>query len=302
LSITSWQDKEPRAAIQPGRRALTAESMSSFNIFAPTFNARERILAAFGLLLIFLSLLSVAACREKSTYVYPAGGEARDETVPPASNALSSPQGDQASDIQTFSARVIRVIDGDTIVVVDSNSRTHDVRLQGIDAPEKRQAFGRRSKEALATIVLNQSVYITPKKTDRYKRIVSTVRRDDMDVALEQVREGMAWHFERYAHEQTQKEREEYEFAQREARANRQGLWVDPHPVAPWNFKDTGKRGADLFVSGPFYDGHVIGHRQTRRYYLPGCPGYARIKARNRLLFASEDDARQAGFTRSEGC
>ncbi len=88
---------------------------------------------------------------------------------------------------------VVHVADGDTITVLDAGKVQHKVRLAGIDAPEKAQPFGQRSRESLADLVAGRTVIVETHKKDRYGRYVGKVILNSRDVNLEQIRRGMAW-------------------------------------------------------------------------------------------------------------
>ena len=132
---------------------------------------------------------------------------------------------------------VVGLADGDTITVLDANRTQHKIRLAGIDAPEKRQPFGTRSKESLSAMVFRRQVSVEWKKTDRYGRIIGKVLVGDVDVCLEQVKHGMAWHYKTYEREQLPEDRRAYAAAEDQARRSRVGLWRDPSPVPPWDFR-----------------------------------------------------------------
>ena len=93
---------------------------------------------------------------------------------------------------QTLLGEVISVADGDTVTVLDSSKRQHRVRLAGIDAPEKRQAFGNRSRQALVAMVFRQQVVVEYQKTDRYGRLIGVVFFKNVDVNRELLDLGMA--------------------------------------------------------------------------------------------------------------
>ncbi len=132
---------------------------------------------------------------------------------------------------EALSGIVVGVADGDTLtVLVDRSPRK--VRLWGIDAPEKDQPFGTRSKQALALAVAGKAVVVQVRGSDRYGRTVGWVRVGDAAVNLDQVRNGMAWWYEQYAPKAT-----DLAQAQQQARAARKGLWVDPAPTPPWDFR-----------------------------------------------------------------
>lgn len=140
---------------------------------------------------------------------------------------------------------VVAVADGDTLTVLDASREKHRIRLSGIDAPEKRQAYGERSKQHLATLVFRKTVRVVWDKRDRYARIVGRVLAAEceaacpytLDVGLEQIKAGLAWHYSRYAKEQPAAQRERYAETEQRARQRREGLWSDAHPIAPWDFR-----------------------------------------------------------------
>lgn len=138
---------------------------------------------------------------------------------------------------ETIAGRVVGVSDGDTLTVLNSSNQQFKIRLSGIDAPEKRQPFGSRAKDSLREMVFNKQVVVESSKQDRYGRKVGKVRQDGMDVNLEQVKKGMAWHYTAYAKEQTSGDRETYANAEAEAKAQRRGLWRERAASAPWEFR-----------------------------------------------------------------
>lgn len=111
------------------------------------------------------------------------------------------------------------------------------VRLVEIDAPEKRQAFGNRSKQALSQLVHGKQVEIKKYGTDRYGRTLGRVYQSGLDVNAEMVRLGMAWVYVKYA-----KDKGLYQI-EAEAREQRRGLWADKEPVAPWEWRRARKTG-----------------------------------------------------------
>lgn len=91
--------------------------------------------------------------------------------------------------------RVVKVSDGDTITVLDSSKTQHRIRLTGIDAPEKKQAFGEKSRLSLAALVAGKNVTVHWDNKDRYNRILGKViTPDGKDANLLQIKNGMAWH------------------------------------------------------------------------------------------------------------
>lgn len=133
--------------------------------------------------------------------------------------------------------RVVGVTDGDTITVLDGDRKQHIVRLGGIDAPERAQPSGRAARENLSGLVFDRRVEARCWKVDQYRREVCAVFVGQRDVGLAMVRDGYAWHFKRFANEQSPQEREEYSMAEQSASAAKRGLWKDEHPIPPWDWR-----------------------------------------------------------------
>ncbi len=137
----------------------------------------------------------------------------------------------------TLEGVVIGVSDGDTVTVLDSRKQQHKIRLSGIDAPEKSQPFGEESRRSLSDMVFSKFVSIVWEKQDRFGRTVGKILINAQDINLEQIRHGMAWHYKAYAHEQPMEDREMYGDVEMTARKAGQGLWLDPSPIAPWDYR-----------------------------------------------------------------
>lgn len=144
---------------------------------------------------------------------------------------------------ETLTGEVVGLADGDTVTVLDSSHRQHKVRLMGIDAPEKAQPFGTRSKQALSAAVFRQTVTVEWRKLDRYGRIIGRVMVKGRDANLAQVEAGLAWHYVAYASEQAPEDRSAYAAAEARARGQGRGLWQDRGPVAPWDFRHAKRHG-----------------------------------------------------------
>jgi endonuclease YncB( thermonuclease family) len=138
---------------------------------------------------------------------------------------------------ETYTGRVVGIADGDTITVLESGNVQHKVRLSGIDAPEKKQPFGQVSKEHLSALIFEKTVSIETTKLDRYKREIGKVLLSGKDINIEQVKSGLAWHYKKYAKEQPAEDQRTYSVAEEQARAQKVGLWGEPEPVAPWDFR-----------------------------------------------------------------
>ena len=128
---------------------------------------------------------------------------------------------------ETFDAKVIAVLDGDTVLVLRDQQKTK-VRLVNIDSPEKQQPWGKRSRRALCQLVCKREVQVETQAVDQYERLLATLYVDGINVNQEQVRRGMAWE---YSHFHSDKK---YLALQQVAQRARRGLWAEANPQAPW--------------------------------------------------------------------
>jgi endonuclease YncB( thermonuclease family) len=137
----------------------------------------------------------------------------------------------------TITGKVVGIADGDTVTVLDASKIEYKIRLAGIDAPEKAQAFGNRSKEHLSGLVYGKSVTVDWNKKDAYGRTVGKILVAGTDANLAQIQAGMAWHYKKYQNEQSSSDRASYSQAEDSARTHRTGLWADPNPIPPSDFR-----------------------------------------------------------------
>ena len=149
----------------------------------------------------------------------------------------------QTSSAYELTGRIVSIADGDTVTLLDASLQQHKIRLSGIDAPEKRQPFGNRSRLHLGALVFGRQVTADCPKTDRYKRAVCRIEVDGVDANLAQVEAGMAWHYKEYAREQRLTDRWRYAKAEDGARAAKRGLWSDRAAEAPWDFRKARREG-----------------------------------------------------------
>ena len=133
--------------------------------------------------------------------------------------------------------KVIKVTDGDTVNVLTSENETHKIRLSGIDAPEKKQAFGNKSKQVLTDLIYGKTVSVEFNKLDKYQREVGKIMFNGQDVNLRQIKLGLAWHYKKYEKEQDVEDRSIYANAEYIAQVVKAGLWGDNNPVPPWDFR-----------------------------------------------------------------
>lgn len=127
-----------------------------------------------------------------------------------------------------FSAKVIKISDGDTITILQDKQQIK-VRLFGIDAPEKKQDYGQKSKQFLASLVAGQVVEVEPKGKDRYKRTLGIIHYKGQDINAQMVLNGYAWAYVKYSRIYVDQEKT--------ARENKLGLWQSSNPTPPWEWR-----------------------------------------------------------------
>ena len=151
----------------------------------------------------------------------------------------------------TIIGKVVKVADGDTLTIVDSKGFKYKIRLAGIDAPEQDQPYGKKSTKNLRWLIENKEVTVKYSKHDRYGRIVGkvlAVLKGDtfclpiectwtLNVGLEQIKAGMAWHYKRYQKEQTKEDKNSFSKAERDIKIKQIGLWSDENPIPPWKWR-----------------------------------------------------------------
>lgn len=131
--------------------------------------------------------------------------------------------------------KVTRIIDGDSILVTDAKSVEYEVQLEGIDAPELKQDFGKESTEGLTKLLKGKTVRLTWKSTDNFDRLLAQVYDGEKHINMEMIKSGMAWHFKRYNKDETLSK------AETEAKEAKKGLWATESPVAPWDYRKENK-------------------------------------------------------------
>ena len=134
---------------------------------------------------------------------------------------------------------VVGISDGDTLTLRCGDPGQYEqvkVRLSAVDAPESRQPFGRRSKEALSDLCYGVQARVRPVSTDRYGRMVANLECRGQDAGLTQVRAGFAWFYPQYGIG-----RDDLSRAEGEARSAKRGLWQElgtsQEPIPPWNWR-----------------------------------------------------------------
>jgi micrococcal nuclease len=148
--------------------------------------------------------------------------------------AAPEPHHDPGPDTETaFSAKVVAVLDGDTVLVVHKAAAQRagglmKIRLAGIDAPEKEQDYGAASRSTLKEMVWHRQIRVHTQAVDKYGRTVAQLEMDDLSVNEEMLRRGMAWEYSHYHSDRR------YIAIEQEARRSGRGLWAQRDPIPPW--------------------------------------------------------------------
>ena len=191
---------------------------------------------------------------------------------------------------------VVGISDGDTITVLHDGKGVK-IRLYGIDTPEKRQAFGKRAKQFTSSMVYGKTVEVETKDTDRYGRSVALIYVDGQSLNEALVKNGFAWVYRKYCKEAFCEDWLNLEIV---ARYGKIGLWSEPDPIPPWNFR-RGKTGSSFIrepakVETAAYHGNV----KSKVFHAPECRYY---NCKNCIaVFESKEEAIQAGYRACKIC
>lgn len=137
----------------------------------------------------------------------------------------------------SFDAKVVGVKDGDTIVVLLEGNVQETIRLAHVDCPEKKQAFGMRAKQFASDFCFGKTVKIVETaRRDRSGRMIALVYVNNKCLNQALVSNGLAWHFKKYSKDMS------YDVLEQKARVAKIGLWLDPNPIAPWDWRKSKKK------------------------------------------------------------
>ena len=130
-----------------------------------------------------------------------------------------------------FAGKVVAVLDGDTIEVLH-HGRAERIRLKGIDCPEKKQPFGQKAKQFTSTLAFGKTITVVPSDKGRYGRTIGDVfLPNGANLSYELVRAGLAWWYKQYSDDLV------LGALELDAQLARRGLWIDPHPIPPWEYR-----------------------------------------------------------------
>ncbi|MFO7722151.1 MAG: thermonuclease family protein [Bacteroidales bacterium] len=152
------------------------------------------------------------------TWTYTCNQEVSDEQSASAENIITG--------------KVIAIIDGDTYDILTDDTVKFRIRMEGIDAPERGMPYYRVSKDYLGALCFGQRVSLHHSGKDRNGRILGFAYLEDgRELSREMIMAGMAWHFKQYNQDPA------LDSLEIEARNRKVGLWADPHPKAPWDYR-----------------------------------------------------------------
>jgi endonuclease YncB( thermonuclease family) len=157
---------------------------------------------------------------------------------PASSGGLAPVASKSAPASNTHVWKVVGVHDGDTVTCIDENNQQQKIRLAEIDAPEVSQDYGKVSREALAGMVFGKTIQVVDDGRDRYGRWIGHLFVDGVDVNRQMVATGMAWHYAAYSKDAS------LGSLQSQAQAQKLGLWAQPNPTPPWDYRKNGKKNA----------------------------------------------------------
>ncbi|MGD9332580.1 MAG: thermonuclease family protein [Desulfobacterales bacterium] len=136
-----------------------------------------------------------------------------------------------------IAARVIGVTDGDSVIVLEDGNNRVKIRLHGVDCPEIGQASGAEAKNFTSGLSFGKAIEYRLVGIDKFGSTVATVYLDDgRELNLEIIKAGLGWYEKRYL------KRPDYADAEAQARKDKIGLWADPDPLSPWEWRR--KKGA----------------------------------------------------------
>lgn len=141
-----------------------------------------------------------------------------------------------ATNAGTLTGLVVGVTDGDTLTLLVDRHQ-YKIRIGSIDAPERHQAWGDKSKLNLSRLSFSKTAVADCPKIDRWGRQICKVTVNGVDIGLEQVKDGLAWWYRKYAKEQAAEDQTIYENAELMSQLSRLGLWAETNPTPPWDFR-----------------------------------------------------------------
>jgi micrococcal nuclease len=210
--------------------------------------------------------------------------------------ALATP-----SQAERFTGKIVSVTDGDTIIVLhDGNEEV--IRLNGIDCPEKGQAYGKKAKKFTSDKALNEIISVESTEVDRDGRTLGDVYlADGTSLNRELVHEGLAWWFFKTSEDETLKTLE------MAAREEKRGLWRDPIPMPPWVFRKIQHKQvpeiSDFQYPGTIESSALLGNKTSKVYRHAGCKKFhTMLSQKNVIPLDTIQSAKEAGYHEASDC
>lgn len=199
---------------------------------------------------------------------------------------------------QNITGKVVSVTDGDTIKVLENN-KEYKIRFSGIDAPEKSQDYGQKSKQFLSNLIFGKIVKVEIRDIDKYNRYVSDVYLENVWINSEMIKNGYAWHYKQYSKDQNLAKLEDT------AKEKKLGLWADKNPVAPWDYRHGTKNITETEIKNSkekleksnTKENVVYITKTGKKYHREGCSSLAKSK-----FEISRADAIAEGYTACKKC
>lgn len=189
-----------------------------------------------------------------------------------------------------LTGKIVGVSDGDTVTLLTPEKQQIKIRLLGIDCPEKSQAFGQKAKQFASNMVFQKKVSVRIYDTDRYGRKVGEVLINGKSLNKELVRAGFAWQYKQYSKDPDLAKLEI------EARNAKRGLWSDPAPIPPWEFRHGKKQSKTVqqkLQSTPTSgDSQILFNTRSKKIHCIDCPGTSRC---TNCVPMSASEARKRG-------
>lgn len=138
--------------------------------------------------------------------------------------------------LNKIEGKIVRVIDGDTVIILDSSNDQHRIRLDGIDAPESGQPYGNKATEFVKEITREKKIVVEWRKKDRYNRILGVVYADGMNVNKALLENGLAWHYKFFNNDA---DLAKLELQARKVKLN---IWSETNPVEPYLWRKNKKK------------------------------------------------------------
>jgi len=196
---------------------------------------------------------------------------------------------------ETIQGKVIGVMDGDTVKVL-VKKKQYKIRLYGIDAPEKNQAFGTKTKKALSKKIFGKNVKVKITDIDKYGRSIGTIFYMNRNINLEMVQEGFAWWYQKYSNDVKLAK------AEKQARKNKLGIWSHKTQIPPWEFRHGKKRNNKSSNKKVNMDASYFASARSKVYHLKGCSSIPTIAEYNLVSFDTEEEVLNSGRRLCKKC